>query len=56
MEPKTTNFYEPIILATIEKIVKPCNQEIDNDDGSNKNSPTKVSEFTVPRLANWQFH
>ena len=36
------NFYEPIISATIEKIVKPCIENVNNDDASNKNSPAEV--------------
>ena len=37
------NFYEPIISATIEKIVKPCIENVNNDDASNKNSPAEVN-------------
>ena len=37
------NFYEPIISATIEKIVKPCNQKVNNDDANNENSRAKVN-------------
>ena len=37
------NFYEPIISATIEKTVKPCNEKVNNDDANNENSPAKVS-------------
>ena len=32
------NFYEPIISATVEKIVKPCNEKVNNDDANNENS------------------
>ena len=35
------NFYEPIISATIEKIVKPCIQNVNNDDANNENLPVK---------------
>ena len=37
------NFYEPIISATIEKIVKPCNEKVNSDDANNENSPAKVN-------------
>ena len=39
----STNFYEPIISATIEKMVKPCNEKVNKDDENNENSPAKVS-------------
>ena len=42
-EPILTRFYEPIISATIEKIVKPCNKKVNNNDANNKNSPAKVN-------------
>ena len=35
------NFYEPIISATVEKIVKPCNEKVNNDDANNENSTAK---------------
>ena len=34
-------FYEPIISATIEKIVKSCNAKVNNDDANNENSTAK---------------
>ena len=37
------NFCEPIISATIEKIVKPCIEKVNNDDANNGNSPPKVN-------------
>ena len=37
------NFYKPIIAATIEKIVKPCNEKVHSDDVNNENSPVKVN-------------
>ena len=37
------DFYGPIISLTIEKIVKPCNKKVNNDDANNKNSPAKVN-------------
>ena len=37
------NFYELIISAAIEKIVKPCNEKVNSDDANNKNSPAKVN-------------
>ena len=37
------NFYEPVISATIEKIVKPCNEKVNNDDATNENSLTRVN-------------
>ena len=30
------NFYEPITSATIENIVKPCNEKVNNDDANNE--------------------
>ena len=42
-------FYETIISATLEKIVKPCNEKVNNDDASNENSPTKVNLITQYR-------
>ena len=37
------NFYKPIISATIEKIVKPCIDKVNNGDANNENSPAKVN-------------
>ena len=37
------NFYEPIISATTEKIVKPYIEKVNNDDGNNENLPAKVN-------------
>ena len=37
------NFYKPIISATIEKIVKPCIEKVNNGDANNENSPAKVN-------------
>ena len=37
------NFYKLIISATIEKIVKPCNEKVHSDDVNNENSPAKVN-------------
>ena len=37
------DFYEPIISATIEKIVQPCIEKVNNDDANNGNSPPKVN-------------
>ena len=42
-------FYEAIISATLEKIVKPCNEKVNNGDASNENSPTKVNLITQYR-------
>ena len=39
------NFYEPIISATIEKNVKPCNEKVNCDDANNENSPAKVNSI-----------
>ena len=40
------NFYKPIISATIKKIVKPCIEKVNNDDGNNENLPAKSSNTT----------
>ena len=37
------NFYEPIISAITEKIVKPCIEKVNNDDANNENLPAKVN-------------
>ena len=37
------NFYKPIISATTEKIVKPCNEKVHSDNVNNENSPVKVN-------------
>ena len=37
------NFYEPIISATIEKIVKLCIEKVNNKDANNENLPAKVN-------------
>ena len=37
------NFYEPIISATVEKIVKPGVKKVNNDDANNENLPAKVN-------------
>ena len=37
------NFYEPIISATIENIVKPSIEKVNNADVNNKNLPAKVN-------------
>ena len=37
------NVYEPLISATIEKIVKPCNEKVNSDDANNESSPAKVN-------------
>ena len=37
------NFYKPIISATTEEIVKPCNEKVHSDNVNNENSPVKVN-------------